>query len=415
MARSVRRTLLEPWKIALIVLAVVVVLAIVIGLLVYFLVYDQKLFFYNATFRIKNVQYSPNLQRQTSAEFRELSASIEFVVNQAFRSTPLEKRMVQSHVIRLSPDNGGVLVDMVLVFRFVASDSRTLLWESVNNFLLRRLQSSTQPLSIDVSSYHLSEINEEYGSNLLNSCCGTRMDRSAERITGGNIAGEGEWPWQASLQNNGIHRCGATLISDEWLVTAAHCFRGFRELRSWTTSFGARLNPPTEKRNLRQIIVHEHYAESVMDHEYDIAVVQLATPVQYTSAVHRVCLPEATHVFPDNTTCYVTGWGALRDDGPSVSELRQTKVEIISNNICNRGEVYNGAITPGMLCAGYLEGGSDACQGDSGGPLVTPDPRGIWYLVGIVSWGDECAKPNKPGVYTRVTYYRNWIFEHTGV
>ncbi|KAJ6660574.1 hypothetical protein lerEdw1_017571 [Lerista edwardsae] len=249
----------------------------------------------------------------------------------------------------------------------------------------------------------------------LRTSCGTRMDRSAERITGGNIAGEGEWPWQASLQNNGIHRCGATLISNEWLVTAAHCFRGVRELRSWTASFGSRLTPPTDKRNLRQIIIHEHYAESIMDHEFDIAVVQLSSPVQYTSAVHRVCLPEATHIFPDNTTCYVTGWGALRDDGPSVLELRQTKVEIISNNICNRREVYNGAITPGMLCAGYLEGGSDACQGDSGGPLVTPDPREIWYLVGIVSWGDECAKPNKPGVYTRVTYYRDWIFAHTGV
>uniref|UniRef100_A0ACB8FTB1 Transmembrane protease serine 11F n=1 Tax=Sphaerodactylus townsendi TaxID=933632 RepID=A0ACB8FTB1_9SAUR len=101
---------------------------------------------------------------------------------------------------------------------------------------------------------------------------------------------------------------------------------------------------------------------------------------------------------------------------PSVGELRETKVKIIGNDVCNRKEVYNHAISPGMLCAGYLEGGSDACQGDSGGPLVTtPYPRDRWYLVGIVSWGDECAKPNKPGVYTRVTYYRDWIAAHTGI
>uniref|UniRef100_A0A670JVW2 Peptidase S1 domain-containing protein n=1 Tax=Podarcis muralis TaxID=64176 RepID=A0A670JVW2_PODMU len=239
--------------------------------------------------------------------------------------------------------------------------------------------------------------------------CGTRVERSVERIYGGNIAVEGEWPWQASLQLNGIHRCGATLIGDIWLLTAAHCFRGVRDLRSWTASFGARLNPPLLRRNLRQIIVHEQYAESVMRHEFDIAVVQLAYPIQFTAAVHRICLPEASYIFPENITCFVTGYG------PSVGELRQTEVKIIGNEICNRWNVYNGAISAGMLCAGYLEGGSDACQGDSGGPLVTPDSRGIWYLVGIVSWGEECAKPNKPGVYTRVTYYREWIAARTGI
>ncbi|OWK54920.1 Transmembrane protease serine 11E [Lonchura striata] len=99
----------------------------------------------------------------------------------------------------------------------------------------------------------------------------------------------------------------------------------------------------------------------------------------------------------------------------SVNQLRQAEVRIINTEVCNRKQVYGGAITAGMLCAGYLEGQVDACQGDSGGPLVQANSRGIWYLVGIVSWGDECGKPNKPGVYTRVTYYRNWIRSKTGI
>ncbi|ETE63056.1 Transmembrane protease serine 11E, partial [Ophiophagus hannah] len=357
----------EPWMIALIVLGILLVLATAIGLLVYFLIYNQKLFFYNASFRINNVQYQPNFDKQTSAEFRELSRSIEVLIKQAFQATPLEKRLINARVVRLSPGNDGVLADVLLIFKFIATDNKEILWTNIYNCLLKKLKSSTWPLSIDISSYKLSgNINvliPDKNSFLgLGAGCGTRLDRSVERIYGGTIAGEGEWPWQASLQLNGVHRCGATLISNNWLVTAAHCFRGVQNVRSWTSSFGARLRPPTMRRNLRQIIIHEHYANNIMNHEFDIAVVQISSPVEFTTAVHRVCLPEASYIFPENTTCAVTGFGALKDDGPSVHELRQTEVKIIGNEICNKRGVYNGAISSGMLCAGYLEGGSDACQ-----------------------------------------------------
>ncbi|KAL8165900.1 UNVERIFIED_CONTAM: Transmembrane protease serine 11C [Gekko kuhli] len=166
-------------------------------------------------------------------------------------------------------------------------------------------------------------------------------------------------------------------------------------------------------RFVKSIIVHEKYRYPAYEH--DIAVVKLAQRVEFTRAVHHVCLPDATEVFPYNIDAVVTGWGALSNDGETPNVLQQATVALIDSETCNRKEVYNGAITPGMLCAGYLEGGVDSCQGDSGGPLVTPDTRGMWYLVGIVSWGDECAKPNKPGVYTRVTHYRDWIAAHTGL
>uniref|UniRef100_A0A8D2NMC5 Peptidase S1 domain-containing protein n=1 Tax=Zosterops lateralis melanops TaxID=1220523 RepID=A0A8D2NMC5_ZOSLA len=246
--------------------------------------------------------------------------------------------------------------------------------------------------------------------------CGLRRQAfsftGVERITGGQRSREGEWPWQASIQLDGAHRCGASIISNTWLVTAAHCFRGVRDPRRWTASFGILLRPPKQKKFVRRIIVHERYSDNLLDHEYDVAVVELASPIEFTSDVHSVCLPEASHIFPDNASCFVTGWGALENDGEcllppcALSHICLRRLMLVFG-------VFS--ITPGMLCAGYLEGQVDACQGDSGGPLVHANSRGIWYLVGIVSWGDECGKPNKPGVYTRVTYYRNWIHSKTAI
>uniref|UniRef100_A0A672UQ53 Peptidase S1 domain-containing protein n=1 Tax=Strigops habroptila TaxID=2489341 RepID=A0A672UQ53_STRHB len=130
----------------------------------------------------------------------------------------------------------------------------------------------------------------------------------------------------------------------------------------WTASFGILLRPPTQKKLVRRIIVHEGYNSLGLNHEYDVAVVELASAIEFTSDVHSVCLPEASHVFPDNSSCFVTGWGALENDGYSVNQLRQAEIRIINTATCNRREVYNGAITPGMLCAGYLKGEVDACQ-----------------------------------------------------
>ncbi|KFQ26661.1 Transmembrane protease serine 11E, partial [Merops nubicus] len=436
MDRAAKR--IEPWKIAVIVVSVIVGFALIIGLITFFLCNDQDRY-YDASFLITNVKYDPQYERQTTEEFRHLSQEIETMISAVFKGSFLSKRYIRSHVVSLSPDPGGVLASVVLVFRFPSADGKASTWGHVNSVLRRRLKTSSTFLEVDQSTLALrgkclrhhaalyslwcllfiSELNKENGDNLLNNCCGIRRPTfsftGVERITGGQRAREGEWPWQASIQLDGTHRCGASVIGHTWLVTAAHCFRGVTNPRRWTASFGILLRPPKQKKPVRRIIIHEGYGNSVLDHEYDVAVVELASPIVFTSDVHSVCLPEASHVFPENASCFVTGWGALENDGSSVNHLRQAEVKIISTAICNRREVYGGAITPGMLCAGYLEGQVDACQGDSGGPLVHENSRGIWYLVGIVSWGDECGKRNKPGVYTRVTYYRNWIHSKTGI
>ncbi|XP_026542302.1 transmembrane protease serine 11C-like [Notechis scutatus] len=253
----------------------------------------------------------------------------------------------------------------------------------------------------------------EMAQRIFSDICGLRNNRSlgSSRITGG--VSSGEWPWQASLQQNNIHRCGATLISNTWLLSAAHCFREAKNPRKWTVSFGTYLRPPLMIRLVKTIIIHEQYQNS--GHEHDIAVLQLTKSVEFTRTIHRVCLPDSNERIPYNIDAVVTGWGALSNEGETPNVLQEATVKLIDSKVCNRREVYNGAIKPGMICAGYLEGGIDSCQGDSGGPLITFDSRQMWYLVGIVSWGDECGKPNKPGVYTRVTYYRDWITKYTGL
>ncbi|KAF1479216.1 Transmembrane protease serine 11E, partial [Eudyptes chrysocome] len=412
---------IEPWKIAIIVVSVIVGLALIIGLITFFLCHDQDRY-YNASFLITSVKYGPQYERQTTEDFRHLSQEIETMISAVFKGSFLRKRYIRSHVVSLSPDPGGVLASVVLVFKFASADSRATSWGHVNRVLRRRLKTSSTFLNVDQSTLTLTgKCLRFVGAAFSLTGCGIRRQTfsftGVERIIGGQRARDGEWPWQASIQLDGTHRCGASVISNKWLVTAAHCFRGARDPRRWTASFGILLRPPKQKKFIRRIIIHERYSNFVFDHEYDVAVVELASAIEFTSDVHSVCLPEASHVFPENTSCFVTGWGALENDGEcySVNQLRQAEVKIISTAICNRRQVYGGAVTPGMLCAGYLEGQVDACQGDSGGPLVHANSRGIWYLVGIVSWGDECGKPNKPGVYTRVTYYRNWINSKTGI
>jgi secreted trypsin-like serine protease len=106
----------------------------------------------------------------------------------------------------------------------------------------------------------------------------------------------------------------------------------------------------------------------------------------------------------------VTGWGVVEENGETSGELLKARVPYVENATCNQPRSYDGAIRPGMMCAGFREGGIDSCQGDSGGPLVWRSLDGP-VLVGVVSFGDGCARKLKYGVYTRVAEYRSWISE----
>ncbi|MEM7345319.1 MAG: serine protease, partial [Chloroflexota bacterium] len=107
--------------------------------------------------------------------------------------------------------------------------------------------------------------------------------------------------------------------------------------------------------------------------------------------------------------------GRLTFNGISPDKLRQVSIPIVSESICSSPSSYGGLLTEDMLCAGLLSGGKDACQGDSGGPLVVSEgTNGRWLQVGIVSWGQGCAQPQKYGVYSRVANLNAWVETHTG-
>ena len=126
----------------------------------------------------------------------------------------------------------------------------------------------------------------------------------------------------------------------------------------------------------------------------------------------------------------VTCWGTLTKGGALPEKLQKVKVSPINDNVCDAA-LGAGRIKDVMICAGQLEllyivtltsdilgpkeGGQDSCQGDSGGPLITRDERPGFSLIGVVSFGDGCAREDSYGVYTEVSYYLDWIAQQYGL
>uniref|UniRef100_A0A3B3CDN4 trypsin n=1 Tax=Oryzias melastigma TaxID=30732 RepID=A0A3B3CDN4_ORYME len=209
-----------------------------------------------------------------------------------------------------------------------------------------------------------------------------------EKIVGGFECQKNSVPYQVSLFT-GYNYCGGTLLSEQWVLSAAHCEPNSNlEVRLGDTSC---------------LQSHPNYDPRTQDS--DIMLIKLSQPATLNSFVRPAVLP--SECAKDGTMCRISGWGNIRssDEGSRYPDkLQCLDAPLLSDDTCYNS--YPFQITENMICAGYLEGGKDSCQGDSGGPMTCDGE-----LQGVVSWGHGCAMKNKPGVYTKVCNFVSWIKE----
>ena len=205
--------------------------------------------------------------------------------------------------------------------------------------------------------------------------------------------------------------CAGSIIDAKWILTAAHCQPVFRSKIT-----GGSINLKDAKRIQLKVVrsyVHPKYSSSQSSN--DFALLELAKPIDFAATkLGKIEIAgadlESSGGLEDGTMTTVYGWGVTSEDGTQPSVMREVDVPLVSRERANAPDAYDNQIDETMIAAGYDEGGKDSCQGDSGGPLVIREKTsGVQTLVGVVSFGEGCARELKYGIYSNVSYGNAWI------
>jgi trypsin len=232
-------------------------------------------------------------------------------------------------------------------------------------------------------------------------------------IVGGHDAAAGAYPSIAEVHLGKSFLCTGTLVAPDWVLTAGHCGSITGAAIATPVAFPPALidvyvgsNKPGqgEKVTVDQAIVSPDYLAT---DGYDVTLLHLASPS--ANAPTQVVGASERAAWAAGTSEAIVGWGATSEGGDTPDTLQEARVPIVTDADC--ATAYSSFDPATMVCAGFPQGGVDTCQGDSGGPMYGTTASGARRVVGATSFGEGCARPNKPGVYARVgdTALREWI------